>query len=693
MSVGRKWLITLTGFAAAMVVASPEAMASDATPTPAPLHSASAKTTIAGKYIVVLKSDSAVKGDLHAASASATAASRARSYGAKVDKQFSHAIKGYSATLTEAQLAKVRQDPDVAYVEPDTVIKLAPDNAKRADAGPITAKGSEPVGPNDADAWNLDRIDQRSRPLDNWYNYTADGSFVTAYIIDSGIYAPHPEFQGRVKAGHDSVGDGWGTDDCEGHGTHVAGTVGSATFGVAKNVNLVPVRVLGCDGSGTTSGVIDGVDWVTANHAAWPVANMSLGGQPDDALDAAINRSIDSGITYVVAAGNEDADACVSSPSRVPNALTVAASDVNDARSIWYDQAGNKAGASNYGSCVDLFAPGTEITSTFNPELTWPDGGHYGYAIADGTSMAAPHVTGAAALYLQKNLGATPAEIRAAIVGAATPNVITDVQGSPSLLLYTPGVSNTVTPKAPSSPDRVKSGEALLRNGSAGQNHITSPDGRFTLILQPQDGNLVLYEYGKRALWATGQKSAAAWMLNQPDGNLVDNNANGAYAGWASKTSAGRSTLVLQNDGNAVLYRDSDHKVIWSTGTCCHGAPPPQPAFPADRLAPGQAIVRGQQLTSPNGTYTLVLQNLDGNLVLYKNGTKALWAFGPRADSWFTAQTDGNLVAYKSEGGVAWSAKTNGKGAGNLVLQDDGNLVLYRVSDHTVIWSTKTNGK
>jgi subtilisin family serine protease len=687
MSVGNKWLITLTGFAAAMVVASPAAMASDATPTLAPLHSAPAQTAIAGKYIVVLKSDSAVKGDLHADSASATAATRARGYGVKVDKQFSHAIKGYSATLTDTQLTKVRQDPDVAYVEPDTIVKLAPDNAKAADAGPVKITESEPVGPDAADAWNLDRIDQRNLPLDTWYNYTANGSFVSAYIIDTGIYSPHPEFQGRVRAGHDSVGDGLNTYDCEGHGTHVAGTVGSATYGVAKNVNLVPVRVLDCTGSGLSSGVIDGVDWVTANHTAWSVANMSLGVSVGDAaLDAAVNRSIDSGVTYVVSAGNDDVDACASSPAKVSNALTVAASDVGDARSDWGVQ------ASNWGSCVDLFAPGTEITSTFNPDLIL-SGGHYYYAIASGTSMAAPHVTGAAALYLQKNLGATPAEVRAAILGAATPNVISDVKGSPNLLLYTPGVSNTVTPKAPSSPDRVKSGEALLRNGSAAQNHITSPDGRFTLILQPLDGNLVLYEYGKRALWASGAKGGAAWMLNQPDGNLVDNDSSGAYAGWASNTSGGRSTLVLQNDGNAVLYRDSDNRVIWTTGTCCHGAPPPQPAFPADRLAPGQAIVLGQKLTSPNGTYTLYLQEFDGNLVLYKNGNQALWAIGSRPDSWFTAQTDGNLVAYKSEGGAAWASNTSGRGAGNLVLQDDGNLVLYRVSDHTVIWATNTNGR
>ncbi|MFG2038773.1 S8 family serine peptidase [Dactylosporangium sp. NPDC048998] len=670
MSVGKRWLITLTGFVAAMVVASPEAMAGITTPTLAPLKAPTSKA-IAGKYIVVLKSDSSVKGDLHAESISV--ASRAQKFGVKVDKQFEHALNGFSATLDAAQLAKVRQDPDVAYVEPDQVIKATPD---------VTTKVTQP-----GVEWNLDRIDQRSNNLDGKYNYTADGSFVTAYIIDTGIWAAHPDFHGRVKGGYDSVRDGHGTDDCDGHGTHVAGTVGSTTYGVAKNVTLVPVRVLGCDGGGTTSGVIAGVDWVTANHAPWSVANMSLGGNASQALDDAVNRSIASGVTYSVAAGNENVDACTGSPARVANALTVGASDEADTRAVW-----DGGGASNYGSCVNLFAPGSWVLSTWNPKLdpvNLPYYDVYGF----GTSMATPHVTGAAALYLQKNLGATPAEVRAAIIAAATKNVIVDPKGSANLLLYTPDVSKTVTPKGPSSPNQLKTGEALLRNGPAGSNTITSPDGRFTLTLQAGDGNLVLYEYGKRALWASGVKSGAAWLLNQPDGNVVDYGSSGAFAGWATNTSGGKSTLVMQNDGNAVLYRDSDHKALWSTGTCCHGAPPPLQAAGSHQLDNGKALVLGGKITSPNGVYTLVLQDFDGNLVLYKNGTKALWAFGMRQDSWFVNQPDGNMVAYKSEGGVAWASNTYGKGAGTLVLQDDGNLVLYRNSDHGVIWATNTFGK
>jgi hypothetical protein len=311
-----------------------------------------------------------------------------------------------------------------------------------------------------------------------------------------------------------------------------------------------------------------------------------------------------------------------------------------------------------------------------------------------GTSMAAPHVTGAAALFLQKNLHATPAEVRAAIIAATTNDVVVDPQGSANRLLYTPGASNTVAPtRGPSEKGKLHSGESLIRNSTTGQNTITSPDNRFTLTLQAGDGNLVLYEYGKRALWASGMKSGAAWLLNQPDGNLVDYGSNGAYAGWASNSGGGKATLEIQNDGNVVLYRDSDRRVLWSTGTCCHAAPPPVQAAGSSKLENGKALILGGKITSPNGVYTLVLQDFDGNLVLYKNGTQALWAFGPRADSWFVNQPDGNMVAYRSEGGVAWSSNTYGRGAGTLELQDDGNLVLYRNSDRAVIWATNTYGR
>ena len=247
-------------------------------------------------------------------------------------------------------------------------------------------------------------------------------------------------------------------------------------------------------------------------------------------------------------------------------------------------------------------------------------------------------------------------------------------------------------PPGPTAGDRIKPGEGLV--GGTAQDRITSPDGRFSLVLQGFDGNLVLYEYGKRALWAAGMNSAAKYLYNTQYSGFVATYDSHNYPYWWAANIDGRpATLVLQNDGNLVYYADQDHAVIWASNTCCHAPAPPQPAAGAHQLNTGQGLVLGQRITSPNGVYSLVLQDFDGNLVLYKDGTKALWAFGMRADSWFVNQPDGNLVAYKSEGGAVWAANTAGKGAGTLMLQDDGNLVLYRNTDHGVLWSTGTYGK
>lgn len=349
-------------------------------------------------YVVVLR-DGAVP---------TAAADFAASLGADVKYVYSHALLGYAATLTPAALSAVKAQPDVAYVERDTVMHAV---------GTIT-------GPQ---SWGIDRIDQRNLPLSSSYTWNSTGSGVTAYIIDTGIRFSHTQFGGRAVTGIDEI-DGGTADDCAGHGTHVAGTVGGSTIGVAHSVTLVAVRVLDCSGNGATSGVIAGVDWVTGNHVAGApaVANMSLGGGAYAPLDTAIQNSINDGVTYAVAAGNGDfrgrrQNACNYSPARVAAALTVGATDTNDAA----------ASFSNYGTCVDLLAPGVHILSS------WYTGDTDG-AYLDGTSMATPHVTGVAALYLQLNPSASPATVASAITSNATSGVISNVgTGTPNRLLFT----------------------------------------------------------------------------------------------------------------------------------------------------------------------------------------------------------------------------------------------------------------
>ncbi|MCX7108143.1 MAG: S8 family serine peptidase [Methylococcales bacterium] len=370
-----------------------------------------AKEHIYDQYIVVFRETAVGKKSIYytgnlAADVDDLADTLTYRHGGSREKTWSRALKGMAVHMTAQQAENLANDPDVALVEQDGVVHA---NTTQTAA-----------------TWGLDRIDQTNLPLDKNYNYTASGANVTAFVIDTGIRITHKEFGTPSRAT-------WGTNtadtnntDCNGHGTHVSATIGGTTYGVAKNVNLVAVKVLDCLGSGSYSGVIAGIDWVTIHKTSNSVANMSLGGGYSAAINTAVENSIAAGVVYAVAAGNDSTttttfNACNNSPASTPNAITVGATESSDARAYY----------SNVGACLDIFAPGTNITSAWNNSDT-------GTSTISGTSMATPHVVGAAAVFLSTHLGSTPTQVTAALTQSATLNKVTNAgTGSPNTLLYT----------------------------------------------------------------------------------------------------------------------------------------------------------------------------------------------------------------------------------------------------------------
>ncbi len=472
-----------------------------------------ARNPVKGQYIVVLNDGAASLAGERSSAASVPVVARemAGKHRAKVLRSFNRALRGFVVEADDAALARLLADPNVAYVEEDGIVSIR-----------ATQTGA---------TWGLDRVDQRDLPLNQTYNYDTTASNVHAYIIDTGVLLNHSQFTGRMGNGFDAVTTGGNANDCQGHGTHVAGTVGGSTFGVAKGVTIHPVRVLGCNGSGTNSGVIAGMDWVTQNHVKPAVANMSLGGGASQATDDAVQRMVAAGVTVVVAAGNDNGDACTKSPARAPNAITVGSTTSTDARSSF----------SNFGTCVDIFGPGSSITSAWYTSTTATN-------TISGTSMASPHVAGAAALYLASNPTATPAQVTQALISNSTPNKVTSPgTGSPNRLLY------TLTGTAPTT---YSISGTITTSAGAGIGGVTVSNGT-TSVTTNSSGAYTLPGLGNGTYTLT--PSLSGYTFSPTSRSVTVNGANVTGQNFTGTASGGGGT---QTYTNAADYTINDNSTV-----------------------------------------------------------------------------------------------------------------------------------
>ncbi|KZN29875.1 alkaline serine protease [Pseudoalteromonas luteoviolacea S2607] len=417
---------------------------------------------IEDQYIVVFKTPTVLNA-ANSAAISSYATSQAQAlttqHNVQVTKSFNGVLNGVVVNASKQKVQELLSNPSIDYIEQDQIVTITPMVDASADQGNAI--------------WGLDRVDQRDLPLNSNYHYDYDGSGVTAYVIDTGVRISHAEFGGRASHGYDFVDNDADSSDCNGHGTHVAGTIGGGAYGVAKNVNVVGVRVLGCTGSGSYSGVISGINWVKDNASGPSVANMSLGGGVSQAVDDAVNTAVASGVTFVVAAGNDNSNACNYSPARAADAVTVGSTTSSDARSSF----------SNYGNCLDIYAPGSSIKSA------WYNSDSATNTIS-GTSMAAPHVAGVVALYLDENPSLTPSQIDSLLSSRSSKDKVSDAKsGSPNELVFS--LADSTPPPPPPTVPELDDGVAVGASGASGsETHylFKVPAGKETLTVTLSGG-------------------------------------------------------------------------------------------------------------------------------------------------------------------------------------------------------------